>query len=76
MDIDSDDLYPLADYTSVTFEPCLAVTPAALRDLSGARLLRMVEARNNPHRTAIISSARKIPPTQFAVQARYRYEGA
>jgi hypothetical protein len=76
MDIDSDDLYPLADYASVTFEPCLAVTPAAVRDLSGARLLRMVEARNNPHRTAIISSAKKGPLTQFAVQARYRYEGS
>ena len=75
MKLGSDDLYPLADYTSVRFEPCLALVPAAVRDLRGARLLRMVEARGNPHRAAIISSARKMPPTQFVVQARYRYEG-
>jgi peptidase A4-like protein len=75
MHIESDQLYPLADYASVTFDPCLALVPAAWRDLRGARLLRMIEVRESPHRAAIISSARKVLPTQYVVEARYRYEG-
>jgi hypothetical protein len=75
MQIGSDTLYALADYTAVRFDPCLAIVPAAVRDLRGARLLRMIEVRSTPHRATIISSAGKVPPTQFAVQARYRYEG-
>jgi hypothetical protein len=75
MKLGSNDLYPLADYGTVTFSDCLGVVPVEARDLSGARLLRMVEERKNQHRSAIISSAKKIPPTQRVLEARYRYEG-
>jgi hypothetical protein len=75
MQLGSNDLYSLADYGTVTFSDCLAVVPVEVRDLRGARLLRMVEERKNQHRSAIISSAKKIPPTQREMEARYRYEG-
>jgi hypothetical protein len=75
MKLGSNDLYLLADYGTVSFSDCLASGPVEARDLAGARLLRMVEERKNQHRSAIISSAKKIPHTQLVMEARYRYEG-
>ena len=74
MKIGSTDLYPLADYGSVDFSDCLTVVPAQVRDLRGARFIRMAEIRPAVLRSTIISSAGKIGPPQTVMRARYRVE--
>jgi hypothetical protein len=60
------DLYPFPDYGEATFTDCVAgVAPQpggtlGEEDLSGARLIRMYEVRDNPPRTAFISMAWKL----------------
>ena len=72
MQLGSTVLYPLADYGSVDFSNCLTVVPTQVRDLRGARFIRMKEMRPAPLRSAIISSAGKIGTPQTIMRARYR----
>jgi hypothetical protein len=74
MQLDSTLLYPLADYGLVDFSNCLTVVPTAVRDLRGARFIRMSEMRKAPLRTAVISSAGKTGAPQTIMRARYRTE--
>jgi hypothetical protein len=61
----SDRLYPLPDYGTVHFRDCLAVAahdPGAHgheQTLPGAKLIKMYEVREHPHRTAFISVAKR-----------------
>ena len=66
-DLQTDALYPLPDYGSVTFSDCLAVS-GELRNLDRARLLRMFEVREN--RVKVISKAKKLKRDE--VQTTYR----
>lgn len=72
MHLGSTDLYPLADYGIVDFSNCLTVVPTQVRDLRGARFIRMSEIRRPPLRSTIISSAGKTGPPQTVMRARYR----
>jgi hypothetical protein len=74
MQLGSTLLYPLADYGSVDFGDCLTIVPAQVRDLRGARFIRMREIRQAPLRSTIISSAGKTGAPQTIMRARYRTE--
>ncbi|HEX3179016.1 MAG TPA: G1 family glutamic endopeptidase [Methylomirabilota bacterium] len=72
MQLGSTILYPLADYGSVDFSNCLTVVPAQVRDLRGARFIRMKEMRLPPLRSKILSSAGKVDARQTVMRVRYR----
>jgi peptidase A4-like protein len=74
MQLGSTVLYPLADYGSVDFSNCLTIVPAQVRDLRGARFIRMGEMRQGALRSTIISSAGKTGTPQTIMRARYRTE--
>ena len=74
MQLGSTVLYPLADYGSVDFSNCLTVVPTQVRDLRGARFIRMCEMRQAALRSTITSSAGKIGAQQTIMRARYRAE--
>ncbi|PYN52780.1 MAG: hypothetical protein DMD94_21085 [Candidatus Rokuibacteriota bacterium] len=74
MQLSSTLLYPLADYGSVDFSDCLTIVPTQVRDLRGARFIRMGEIRQAKLRSAIISSAGKTGAPQTIMRARYRAE--
>ena len=74
MQLGSSALYPLADYGSVYFSDCLTVVLPQVRDLRGARFIRMHEIRPAKLRSTIISSAGKIGTSQSTRRARYRTE--
>ena len=67
-------LHPLPDYGTVLFEGCAAETRRASgegggtpRDLTGARLIGMSEARMNPYRAALISRPAKLGAEKLLV---------
>ena len=74
MQLGSTLLYPLADYGSVDFSDCLTLVPTQVRDLRGARFIRISEIRQAKLRSAIISSAGKTGAPQTIMRARYRTE--
>jgi hypothetical protein len=74
MQLGSTVLYPLASYGLVDFSNCLTVVPIQVRDLRGARFIRMAEMRETPLRSTIISSAGKMGAPQTMMRARYRAE--
>lgn len=70
-----DGLYRLPDYGEVCFDRCLALSmsddggPVRVHDLRAASRIRMYETRQNPHRTAYVST----PEITGNVSARVRY---
>lgn len=63
----------LADYGQVDFEACLAVATRPsighrVHDLTGARLIRMLDQRESPHRSSLISRASAEDSTTLSVQ--------
>jgi hypothetical protein len=61
----SDDLYCLPDYGTATFVDCLAVSGTGgigdqPQSLDDARLIKMIEIREKPHRIATISKVKKL----------------
>ena len=67
-------LQTIADYGLVDFSDCLTVVPSQVRDLRGARFIRMSEMRRSPLRSTIISSAGKTGAPQTVMRAQYRTE--
>jgi hypothetical protein len=56
---------PLANFETVTFSDCLARSdapgqPVDYRDLTNARLLRLVDRQPNPYRSVIVTTAEKV----------------
>jgi hypothetical protein len=72
-------MYPLPHCTDVNFRFCLARSALALdapmttQQLSNARLIRMFDVFDNPHRTALVSQAAK---TGNSTTVFYREAGA
>jgi hypothetical protein len=72
--------YDLPDYGAVPFTGCTASMrdspaasgPATPRDLTGARLLRMVAPREGPPRSAVTSVPDPIAPDRASFVTRYR----
>ncbi|WP_271601070.1 G1 family glutamic endopeptidase [Bradyrhizobium sp. CCBAU 45384] len=61
----STDLYRLPDYGMATFDDCFALAGTGgigyqLQDLENARLIKMIEIRDNPHRIAPLSKPEKL----------------
>jgi hypothetical protein len=73
-------MYPMPHCTDVVFRHCLARSapavgePATLQDLDNARLIRMYELFDNPHRKAFVSHPQKTGKTSARVF--YREAGA
>ncbi len=70
--------WELPDFTSCDFEGCLAVaadtsggglSDGQVRDLTGARLIRMLDIKREPDRTAIITMTARLSDT--AVRVKY-----
>ena len=70
--------WDLPDFTSCEFHECLAVASDTLgdglsegqvQDLAGARLIRMLDVKRGPDRTAIIATASRLGDT--AVRVKY-----
>lgn len=77
----STDLYPLPDFGTVRFGRCIAATrapdqpfheAAELRDLAGARFVRMFDQRTDPWRSRRISLPEVLPGDRLGFEVRYR----
>lgn len=76
------DLYPLPDFDEVAFRDCIAGVGASgpvfdevadLRDLRGARLIRMTDSRGSPWRSVRVSEP--LAPREEGSSLRVRYAG-
>jgi hypothetical protein len=75
------DLYPLPDFDKVEFEDCIAGVGASgevfdevpdLRDLRGARLLRMTDGRTEPWRCVQVAGPDQPGDVRSSLTVRYR----
>ncbi len=72
-------LATLPDYCHVSFHQCIATADGATggpkyHDLTGARLIRMMERRYSPWRAKLISEPRRIPNPPFVEKKSFRVD--